>query len=104
MTTFVRVFLSVSLTFTNGMSLDIASWLRITLSNVFSRYYEQHTSKSEHLLDGKLCIAAAAVLLDAVEHEVASGVVVQLPGLLLQILHGPLDVSQPRVDLPLVGV
>ena len=87
------------------MSLDIASWLRITLSNAFSRYYyEQHTSKSEHLLDGKLCIAAAAVLLDAVEHKVASGVVVQLPGLLLQILHSPLDVSQPRVDLPLVGV
>ena len=84
MTTFVRVFLSVSLTFTNGMSLDIASWLRITLSNAFSRYYDQHIiSKSGHLLDGKLCIAAAAVLLDAVEHEVAPGAVVQLPGLLL---------------------
>ena len=36
------------------------------------------------LLDGKLGVAAAAsVLLDAVEHEVAPGAVVQLPCLLL---------------------
>ena len=55
-----------------------------------------------HLLDSKLRVAAAAVLLDAVEHEVAAGVVVKLPRLLLEVLDRPLDGGQPGVDLPLI--
>ena len=47
-----------------------------------------------YLSDGPLCIARGALLLDPVEDEIVPGVGVQLPGLLLQILHHPPDVEQ----------
>ena len=56
---------------------------------------------SEHLLDGKLCIAAAAVLLDPIEDQVGPGVQVQLPRLLLQLLDSELEVGQSGCEVGL---
>ena len=60
------------------------------------------SSLSSHLLDRELCIAAVAVLLYSIEDKVAPCVDVQLPGLLLQVLHGELEVCQSGGELALV--
>ena len=47
-----------------------------------------------YLSDSPLCIPRGSLLLDPVEDEIVPGVGVQLPGLLLQVLHHPPDVVQ----------
>ena len=59
---------------------------------------------AEYLFDSKLSITAATVLSDSIEHKVTPGVVVQLPGLLLEVLHTPLDGGQPHIHLSLIGI
>ena len=47
-----------------------------------------------YLSDSPLCITRGSLLLDPVEDQVVPGVGVQLPGLLLQVLHHPPDVVE----------
>ena len=115
-------------TFRKGMSRDIASWDLITLINDYEGLHcllyllpkvgNLLTNPLDlgmvvtwlnppwfsHLLDRKLSIAAITILFYSIEHKVAPGVDVQLPGLLLQVLHGELQVRNPWWELSLIVV